>query len=91
MHEETDDNAKLRARPQSDFDVYEQEMHALVSKEACVITWDDVSGNPLGVAVVLTARRLELDYFEKMGYTLACPEPTSSVQAGDALGRGGGT
>ena len=46
----------------------EREMSSLVGKYSGYIEcWDDVSGAPLDVAMLRAARKLEMDYFERMG------------------------
>ena len=73
VHEEPGGVDIFGSRPQDGREIYNEELAALLTREHGAMAWDDVSGKELNPIEVINARKLEMEYFEKLGVYTRVP------------------
>ena len=79
----------IGTRPQNEQLLLRQEVDALLSKDGITEAWDDVSGKSLKPELVAEARRLDMEYFERMKVYSRVPRSHQSATRGTSWGPGG--
>ena len=67
VHEDDGGEDSIGVRPQSGAHILREAMYGLVCRNTMWKAWDDVTGADLNVEDVKAARKLEMEYFKKLG------------------------